>query len=159
MSKKSHSRILRHIQVSSDIFRHIQELFSHIQELFWHTQAYSEPFVILEYSETWYIQNPCIFRTGGIHRTLVYSVPEPYSEPCSFLRIWLHLLKKCLMENFIFCTVKNNITLMTLLTLSVPVSWGIRKQGIKTAESQFSSDLRFAVFFSECIRTHPVLFP
>ena len=26
---------------------------------------------------------------------------------CSFLRIWSHLLKKHLMENFIFCAVKN----------------------------------------------------
>ena len=25
---------------------------------------------------------------------------------CSFLRIWTHLLKKSLMENFIFCAVK-----------------------------------------------------
>ena len=28
----------------------------------------------------------------------------------SFLRIWSHLLKKSLMENFIFCAVKNKKT-------------------------------------------------
>ena len=26
-----------------------------------------------------------------------------YDQICSFLRIWLHLLKKSLMENFFFC--------------------------------------------------------
>ena len=30
---------------------------------------------------------------------------SPYSELCSFLRIWSHLLKKSLMENFIFRAV------------------------------------------------------
>ena len=37
------------------------------------------------------------------------SVKDVFSECnqiCSFLRIWLHLLKKFLMENFIFCAVK-----------------------------------------------------
>ena len=29
-----------------------------------------------------------------------------YDEICSFLQIWSHLLKKSLMENFIFCAVK-----------------------------------------------------
>ena len=29
-----------------------------------------------------------------------------YIQICSFLRIWSHLLKKFLMENFIFCAVE-----------------------------------------------------
>ena len=35
-------------------------------------QAYSEPCVTLAYSELWYIQNPDIFKTRGIFRTLLY---------------------------------------------------------------------------------------
>ena len=36
-----------------------------------------------------------------------------YDQIRSFLRIWSHLLKKYLMENFIFCTVLNeNLTLV-----------------------------------------------
>ena len=35
-----------------------------------------------------------------------------YDEICSFLQIWSHLLKKSLMENFIFCAVKLFFTLL-----------------------------------------------
>ena len=35
-------------------------------------QAYSEFCVTLAYSETWYIQNPCLFRTRNIIRSLLY---------------------------------------------------------------------------------------
>ena len=28
-----------------------------------------------------------------------------YDQICNFLRIWSHLMKKSLMENFIFCAV------------------------------------------------------
>ena len=31
------------------------------------------------------------------------------AQICSFLRIWSHLLKKSLMENFIFCAVLNQV--------------------------------------------------
>ena len=33
------------------------------------------------------------------------QTPEALSENVSFLRIWSHLLKKSLMENFVFCAV------------------------------------------------------
>ena len=63
------------------------------------TQAYSEPCVTLKYLKLWYIQNPDIFRTRSIFRTLAYSQPwyiqnpgifktlpysnsEAYSKPC-----------------------------------------------------------------------------
>ena len=55
---QAYSRMFRHISAYSDISRH--------------NQAYSEPFVNLAYSELWYIQNPGIFKTKGIFRTLVY---------------------------------------------------------------------------------------
>ena len=42
----------------------------------------------------------------------------------SFLRIWSHLLKKALMENFIFCAVKSTAQICTtiFLSLSLPLS-------------------------------------
>ena len=42
---------------------------------FRHNQAYSETCVNLAYSEPWYIQNPDIFKTRNICRTLVHSEP------------------------------------------------------------------------------------
>ena len=41
-----------------------------------HNQAYSKPCVNLAYSEQWYIQNPDMFKTRNIFRTLVYSEPR-----------------------------------------------------------------------------------
>ena len=41
-----------------------------------HNQVYSKPCVNLTYSEPWYIQNPDIFKTRNIFRTLVYSEPR-----------------------------------------------------------------------------------
>ena len=34
-----------------------------------------------------------------------FSVKDFFSKCASFLRIWSHLLKKSLMENFIFCAM------------------------------------------------------
>ena len=59
------------IQTGLRIFRHIQELFRHIQ-------AYPRPCVTLAYLEPWYIQNPDLFRSRSIFRTLAYS------QPCIF---------------------------------------------------------------------------
>ena len=36
----------------------------------------------------------------------VKDILSKYDQIRSFLRIWSHLLKKSLMENFIFCAVK-----------------------------------------------------
>ena len=44
-------------------------------------QGYSEPCVTPVYSESWYIQNPGIFRTRGICRTPYILWTEVYSEP------------------------------------------------------------------------------
>ena len=63
-------------------------MFRHIYSCSEIILAYSEPCVTPAYSESWYIQNPGIFSTRGICRTLAYSepviYPEPvaYSEPC-----------------------------------------------------------------------------
>ena len=85
-------KLFRQTQVYSGIIRHDQELFMYIQ-------AYSELCVTLSCLEPWYIQNPDIFRTRSIFRTLAYSQPlyiqnpgilrtlvysksEAYLEPC-----------------------------------------------------------------------------
>ena len=44
-------------------------------------QGYSEPCVTPAYSESWYIQNPGIFRTRGICRTPYILRTEVYLEP------------------------------------------------------------------------------
>ena len=90
--------IFTHIPTYSDISRHNQTYSGIIQ-------AYFEPCVTPAYSEPWYIQNPGIFKTRDIFRTLVYpklwhignqrliqnpglfktlgySEPVAYSEPC-----------------------------------------------------------------------------
>ena len=67
--------VFTHILASSDISRHIHP------DVIRHIQAYSEPWVMLTFSEPWYIQNPDKFRTTGIFRTtLVYSEPDSNSE-------------------------------------------------------------------------------
>ena len=84
MKNKSHSGRFRHIQKYPDIIRHIQAYSGIIQ-------PYSKPCLTLEKpeayskpgipktlahsepetdSESWAIQNPGIFRTGGILRSL-----------------------------------------------------------------------------------------
>ena len=85
------------IQVDLGIFLHIRTypgIFRHIHGYSRIIQAYSEPCVTLTCSELWYIQNPGIFKTRGIFRTLVYPKlwhiqnpgifrkTEAYSEPC-----------------------------------------------------------------------------
>ena len=87
------------------IYQDSRFIIKHIQAYSGIIQAYSEPCAILAYSELWYIQNPGIFKTRGIFRTLVYpklwhiqnqrllqnpglfrtlgySEPEAYSESC-----------------------------------------------------------------------------
>ena len=58
----------KQLHVPSDLFRHI-EAYSGI------SQANSEPCVTVAYSELSYIQNPGIFKTRHIFRTLVYPKP------------------------------------------------------------------------------------
>ena len=100
----------RQIQAHSGIIRHIQELFRHIQ-------AHLEPCVTLTCLKLWYIQNPDIFRTRSIFRTLAYSEPwyiqnhrifrtlaysksEAYPEPCQTYT--MNLLRKLLTAIIIF---------------------------------------------------------
>ena len=43
-----------------------------------------------------------------LHKKTKFSIKDFYNkcdQICSFLRIWSHLLKKSLMENFLFCAV------------------------------------------------------
>ena len=43
-----------------------------------------------------------------LHKKMKFSIKDffsKYDQICSFLRIWSHLLKKPLLENFIFCAV------------------------------------------------------
>ena len=89
MWSKNHAGRLRHIHAYFDIFTHIQtypDIIRHIQAYSGIIQTYSEPFVTLVYSELWHIQNPHIFKTRGIFRTLCIfktladSEPETYSE-------------------------------------------------------------------------------
>ena len=51
------------------------------------------------------------------HRTKTEDFPEDFFSKCDQIRrklwIWLHLLKKSLMENFIFCAVKKYYSLAT----------------------------------------------
>ena len=56
MYNKSHSDLFRYIQTHLGLLRN-----------------YSGPCLTLTYSETWNIQNLCIFRTRAIFRTLVYA--------------------------------------------------------------------------------------
>ena len=44
-----------------------------------------------------------------MHKKMKFSIKDlfgKYEQICSFLWIWSHLLKKSLMENFIFCPVQ-----------------------------------------------------
>ena len=49
-----------------------------------------------------------MFKVDHTAQKIKYSIKDSYSE-CdqirSLLRIWSHLLKKSVMENFIFCVV------------------------------------------------------
>ena len=52
-----------------------------------------------------------------------------YDQIRSFLRIWSHLLKKSLMENFIFCAVN--------LWQSLPESTGVfKKSSLRSLQKQ-----------------------
>ena len=56
------------------------------------------------------------FVLDSLHKKIKFSIKDFFSkcdQICNFLRIWSHLLKKSLMENFIFCAVifnKNDTT-------------------------------------------------
>ena len=47
----------------------------------------------------------------------------------SFLWIWSHLLKKSIMENFIFCAVSKPIKWFTIAAISMHFYWNIRYTG------------------------------
>ena len=65
------------IQVYLDIFMYIQaylDMFRHDQAYSGIIQGYSKSCITLAYSEPSYIQEPGVFRTRHIPRTLAYSV-------------------------------------------------------------------------------------
>ena len=77
---------------NSDIFRHI-----HIHsDIFSYIVAYLEPCVILAYSEPCHIQNPGMFRTRDIVRTLSRHILA-YSKCCVTLSYW----ELCHIQNFV----------------------------------------------------------
>ena len=45
-----------------------------------------------------------------------------YGQIHSFLRIWSHLLKKSLMENFIFCALHDNRSCITMISTVKPTT-------------------------------------
>ena len=57
------------IQTNLGTFRHNQAYLGIFQ-------AYSKPCVTLSYLESWYIQNPNIFKVRNIFRTLIYLEPQ-----------------------------------------------------------------------------------
>ena len=57
-----------------------------------------------------------------LKKWIKFSIKDFFSkcdQTCSFLRIWLHLLKKYFMENFIFCAVS------VMFPYPGKYSWGI----------------------------------
>ena len=80
--------LLLKIQTYSGIFTPCSDIFSHIA-------AYLKPFVILAYSEHFHIQNPGIFRTQDMFRTLSRHILA-YSVGCVTLAFW----KTCFIQNF-----------------------------------------------------------
>ena len=79
------------IIVNSDIFRHIHVL----SDIFSYMVAYLEPCVTLAYSEPCHIQNPGIFSSQDIFRTLSRHFLA-YSECCVTLTYW----ESCHIQNF-----------------------------------------------------------
>ena len=76
----SETCLLHKIQGYSGIFTFCSDIFNHFT-------AYLEPFVILAYSEPFHIQNPGIFRTQDIFRTLSRHILA-YSVDCITLAFW-----------------------------------------------------------------------
>ena len=62
-------------------------------------------------SSNWSRQNKCVHRCNTAQKMKFFTKDffSKCEQICSFLRIWLNLLKKSLMENFIFCTHANAI--------------------------------------------------
>ena len=56
-------------------------MFTSIATLTTHIQAYSAPCVTLTYLQPCHVQNPGIFRTGGLIKTL-WNIDQAYFEPC-----------------------------------------------------------------------------
>ena len=58
-----------------------------------------------------------------LHKKMKFSIEDFFSK-CDpyFLRIWSHLLKKSLMENFIFCAVSLPLQRFVFSFMSVPVT-------------------------------------
>ena len=84
----SASSLLSKIQTYSGIFTSYWDIFSHIV-------TYLEPWKTLAYSEPCHIQNPGIFRTQNIFRTLSRNILT-YAECCVTLAYW----EPCHIQNF-----------------------------------------------------------
>ena len=76
----------------------------------------------------------------GVHCTKIkFSIKDFLNKSCQirrFLRIWPHLTKISLMENFIFCTLEN-IRSFRLISLK------FRRTGLNHVSEHFSSNQYF----------------
>ena len=72
-----------------------------------------------------------------LHQKMKFSIKDLFSkcdQICSFLRIWSHLLKKSLMENFIFRAV-------TILRYHALKGWNLLFRKIATVKTFFNEKL------------------
>ena len=82
-----------------------------------------------------------------------FSIKDVFSK-CdqihSFLRIWSHFLKKCLMENFIFCAVCIQSEYSKIRTRNNSVFWTPFTQWILIKIIGFLKITRCSKLFNEC---------
>ena len=74
-----------------------------------------------------FIGNACSFIHPVTAQKMKFSIKDFFSKRdqiCSFLRIWSHLLKISLMENFIFCVVYWR---RRLRDINFIISWDVYK--------------------------------
>ena len=56
---------------------------------------------------------------SSIDQSMYQTLHKKWSFPLGFLRIWSHLLKKSLMENFVCCAMWDTIEVLTLILFSL----------------------------------------
>ena len=65
------------------------------------------------------------------------------------MRIWSHLLKKSLMQNFVFCAVKNQSTLVVFDSFRLNVSYkcvrSVNSQGLSEVSTHMQNHITQAV--------------
>ena len=83
--------------------------------------------------------SPCLNITAQKMKFSIKIFFSKCDQICSLLRIWSHLLNKCLIENFIFSAVYSLIIIQPLLN---PFhATGLFLYHLKTSENQRFSDI------------------